>query len=274
AFLGYASRIYRRTAVPRDWSGIYVQAAPPSHSRGGVLFPIEGDRWLLTVVGLGRDYPPTDEAGFLEFARSMRAPAIYNAIKDAEPLSDIYSYRGTENRVRHYERMSRRPEGLLVLGDAACAFNPVYGQGMTTAALSAQTLSECLNSHRGPRLGKEVTGLADRFQKKLAKANTPAWLLATGEDLRVPEVVGKKPGLADRLMQRYVDRVVELSTENEQARLLLLEVFNLLKPPTALFHPAILAQMLKRGFRIQHSEPGRKESGFRIQKTASGITKS
>ncbi|HET9530109.1 MAG TPA: 2-polyprenyl-6-methoxyphenol hydroxylase-like oxidoreductase, partial [Blastocatellia bacterium] len=188
AFLGYASRIYRQPESRRDWQGLYVQAAPPAHTRGGVLFPIEGNRWLLTIVGLGRDYPPTDEAGFLEFARSMRTPIIYDAIKDAEPLSDIYTYRATENRVRHYEHLTRRPEGLIVMGDAACAFNPVYGQGMTTAALGAETLRECIEHQRARHAG-DLTGIEARFQKRLAKANSAAWMLATGEDLRVPQVV-------------------------------------------------------------------------------------
>ena len=170
SFLGYASRVYKRPAAFHlDWKGAYLQAAPPEHTRGGIIFPIEGNRWMLTLIGLGRDYPPTDETGFLEFARSLRTSVLYEAIKDAEPLTPIFSHRGTENRLRHYERLSRLPEGFVMVGDSVCAFNPVYGQGMTMAALGALALKELLgNMPRG-----NLKGFAGRFQKKLAKVNNP-----------------------------------------------------------------------------------------------------
>ncbi|HKP87230.1 MAG TPA: FAD-dependent monooxygenase, partial [Blastocatellia bacterium] len=153
AFLGYASRVYERPAASHPgWNGAYIQAAPPEHTRGGIVFPIEGNRWMLTLIGLGRDYPPTDEAGFLEFARSLRTSALYDAIKDARPLTPIVSHRGTENRLRHYERLPRLPEGFVLVGDSVCAFNPVYGQGMTMAALGALTLSESLGKHAPGKL--------------------------------------------------------------------------------------------------------------------------
>ena len=145
AFLGYASRLYR---VPggfaSDWKGAYVQVAPPAHTRGGIMLPVEGGRWLVTLIGGGRDYPPADDEGFLEFARSLTSPVIYDAIKGAEPLTPVRTHRATENRRRHYERLKRQPDNFIVTGDAACAFNPVYGQGMTAAALGALALDESL----------------------------------------------------------------------------------------------------------------------------------
>ena len=69
AHLGYASRLYR---IPNDfnadWKCAYVQSAPPERKRGAILFTVEGNRWLLTLTG-GGDHPPSDEAGFLEFAK-------------------------------------------------------------------------------------------------------------------------------------------------------------------------------------------------------------
>jgi 2-polyprenyl-6-methoxyphenol hydroxylase-like FAD-dependent oxidoreductase len=245
AHLGYASRIYRRP--PRfqdDWKGIFVQAAPPDSTRGGVCFPIEGDRWMVTLVGGDRDYPPTDEAGFTDFARSLPSPMIHDVIRDAEPLTPIYRYRATENRLRHYEKLSRWPEKLLVMGDAACAFNPVYGQGMTTAALGVETLDRCLSEQRRRRPNGDLAGLARRFQKKLAKVNKAPWTLATGEDYRYRETEGGKQDWATRIMHRYMDRVLRLSTEDAAVRLVLLEAFNLMKLPTALFQPGILARVL------------------------------
>src|SRR5919107_3910372 len=185
--LGYASRVYQRPErFDGDWKGLNLQAAPPEVTRGGVLMPLEGDRWMVTLSGLGADYPPTDEEGFMDFARSLRTPMLYEVIKDAEPIGAISGYRDTENRRRHYEKLSRQPNNLLVTGDAASAFNPIYAQGMTTAALGAEVLEDCL------RESDDLTGLSGRFQKRLAKATAGSWLLATGEDFRVRDVEGGK----------------------------------------------------------------------------------
>ena len=141
ALLGYATRMYRRPAgFEADWKGMFIQAAPPERTRGGVILPIEDGRWMVTLGGGGGDYPPTDDQGFLEFARNLVTPKLYDAIQQAEALSPITGYRATENRLRHYERLSSFPENCIVVGDAACCFNPVYGQGMTTAALGAMLL--------------------------------------------------------------------------------------------------------------------------------------
>src|ERR671921_636260 len=115
------------------------------------------------------------------------------AIKDAEPISAISGYRATENRRRHYEKLSRQPDNFLVTGDAACAFNPVYAQGMTTAALGAEVLEECL------RESDDLTGLSKRFQTRLAKANARALVFAPGGDFRVRGVEGGKASFATRL---------------------------------------------------------------------------
>ncbi len=258
ARLGYASRVYRRPdGFQAGWTGAYVQMAPPAHTRGGVIFPLEGGGWLITLAGTGGDYPPTDEAGFLSFARSLRSPILYDAIKDAEPLSPITGYRATENRMRHYEKLPRMPENFLVLGDAACAFNPVYAQGMTTAAVGAEALGESLDEQRRRRPEGDLGGLGRRFQKRLAKVNSEPWTLATGEDFRVRGVEGGNPDRATRMMHRYMDRVVSLTTENADVRLALLEAFNLIKPPTTLFYPSILARVLRQA--IARRRAARKE---------------
>jgi len=201
---------------------------------------------MLTLAGRDRDYPPTDEAGFMEFARSLRNPIIRDAIEGAEPLSPIHGFRQTANRRRHYEKLPRQPHNFLVTGDAACAFNPVYAQGMTTAALGAETLQACLREQRRRHPDGDLAGLARSFQKKLAGINKAPWMLATGEDFRVRGVEGGKPNAVNRFMHRYMDRVLELSAEDAGVRLALLEVFNLLKPPTAILAPAIAAKVLRR----------------------------
>jgi 2-polyprenyl-6-methoxyphenol hydroxylase-like FAD-dependent oxidoreductase len=249
ASLGYASRIFRRTETPRDWKGIYLQAAPPAHGRVGVLLPVEGNRWHVTIGGGDGDYPPTDQAGFLDYARSLRDPMLYEAIKDAEPLSPIYGTRGTENRLRHWESLDRRPEGLIVLGDAACAFNPVYGQGMTTAALGALELDACLQAHR--QRGEDMAGFARDFQRRLAKVNAVPWMLATSEDLRYRTTSDLPVTRGTRMMHWYMDQVMALSTADADVRRSLMDAFNMLQPPRTLFHPRILLRVLGRGVGVR-----------------------
>lgn len=238
-FLGYATRFVR---PPANWAGhwktLYIQCAPPAQRRGGVIAPVEGGRWIVTLAGGGKDYPPTDEDGFRAFARSLPDPQLAAAYEASEPLGPIVGTRSTENRVRHYEDVSRRPEGLLVMGDAACAFNPVYGQGMSTAAVGAQVLDRCLGEARG----RGIDGLAATFQKRLAKSNTRAWLLATGEDYRYAEAEGPPPGRMARMTHRYLDRVFALATRVPAVRKRLIEVIHLVRSPASLFTPAILAR--------------------------------
>lgn len=234
--LGYATRWYRRPdGYPSPWKGVIVSVKPPHNPRGGALFPAEGEQWTVTLAGTNACYPPTEEAGFLEFARELSDPFIYDAIRDAEPVSPIYGYRRTENQWRHYERLPRWPGGLVVMGDAACGFNPVYGQGMTSAAMGAALLDEQLQAGRifSPAFGQT-------YQRKFAKFLETPWLMATGEDFRWEKTEGVRPGVLTRFVQAYMDRVIKLSRRDPRAGGAFLKVVHLLEPPTSLFHPAIL----------------------------------
>jgi 2-polyprenyl-6-methoxyphenol hydroxylase-like FAD-dependent oxidoreductase len=148
-----------------------------------VILPLEGNRWHITLIGIAGDYPPTDEAGFLEFARSLASPEIYEAIRSAEPLSRIAGYRKNENRVRRFENLPRYLEGLLVLGDAVYTTNPVYALGMTAALVSSQVLDQVVQKmHTNP----SPEGLSAAFQKKLAASLKNLWQLAVRSDWRWP----------------------------------------------------------------------------------------
>jgi 2-polyprenyl-6-methoxyphenol hydroxylase-like FAD-dependent oxidoreductase len=240
SFLGYASRVYKiPDGFDADWRILFLQPDAPATTRGGALFPIEGGRWIVTVAGAGRDYPPTDEAGFLEFARSLRTPLLYEAIKDAEPLTSISGYQRTENQRRHYERLQRQPEHFLITGDAVCAFNPIYGQGMTVAADDAMTLHRCLVRSDG-----NFVGLAERFQKAIAKRNNDVWLIATGEDMRYPTTEGATPDRISRITNRYMDRVLGVAIRNAGVNRAMSRVMNLQSPPYALFMPNVLVPVL------------------------------
>jgi 2-polyprenyl-6-methoxyphenol hydroxylase-like FAD-dependent oxidoreductase len=207
-----------------------------------LIFPEENDTWVVMMAGANKDYPPADEAGFDAFARSL-GPEFYGAVQNAEPLGKPYGYRGTESRWRHYEKLARWPERYVVLGDALCGFNPVYGQGMTVAALSAVALGQEIAGADG-----SLDGVARRAQQAFAKATAGAWLLATGADLQWPETVGDAgtSGPADRLVRWYLDKLLDALGKDETVRMAFNAVNQLVEPATSLFAPGVVWRVLRR----------------------------
>jgi 2-polyprenyl-6-methoxyphenol hydroxylase-like FAD-dependent oxidoreductase len=182
ALVGYASRLYRRPDdFDQDWQMLYIRPTPPDGTRGGIIVPMEDDQWHVALIGVGGDYPPTNEADFLTFARSLPVPQLYETIKNAEPLSRIHGFRRADNRLRRYDILPRTLEGFLVSGDAVYALNPLYAQGMTLALLACRALNNVLEKHPG-RANGDVAGLAQTFQKRLSKMIESHWRLATQTD--------------------------------------------------------------------------------------------
>jgi 2-polyprenyl-6-methoxyphenol hydroxylase-like FAD-dependent oxidoreductase len=243
ASLSSASRTYRRPSGARDWKAAFIQASPPAQGRMAVLCEVEGDRLLLTMQGGGGDHPPRDEAGFLDFARSLRSPVIYETVRDAEPLTPIVGFSDTSNRWRHYEGVRRWPDRLLAVGDAACALNPIYGQGISVAAQTAARLDAAL-ARRGDR---PLDGFAPAFRHEVAGAGRTAWTIATGDDLRYPTSEGVAPAGRLRLYRRYLDRLGMAATTDEAAMGALIDVMCLLARPESLFRPSVAWRALCHG---------------------------
>jgi flavin-dependent dehydrogenase len=237
AFVGYASRFYEVPSPAPEWKMLFLQPRPPDQFRGGALFPIEGKGWHVTLAGYGKDYPPNDEQGFLEFAKSLRCKILYEAMLSAKPVSDIYGYRGGSNRRRHYEDLERWPSGIITLGDSVCAFNPIYGQGMTVAGVSAMALRDVLRDGEGSPWEKS-------FQKRLAGATETAWLLATGEDFRYRTTEGGVRPASLRLLHAYLDRVLAVGSQVQTVSETLLRVMHLMAPPSELMKPGMLWKTL------------------------------
>lgn len=235
--IGYASRTYQMPEDrAADWLLLASRRSPPS-TRRAVLFPIEGGRWFATLTGQGEDLPPHDEDGFRAFARSV--DGVDGALDAATPLTRIATYRRTENRWRHWEHRRPWPEGLVLLGDALCCFNPVYGQGMTVAAIQANLLGRLLAaSGWGP-------GSAGRFQRLAARVLRDPWTLATIEDFRFPATTGTRSP-ATRLSHRYTDEVLRTVVDDAVVTKRSFEVTQLLRPAAALGEPAVLARVLLR----------------------------
>jgi 2-polyprenyl-6-methoxyphenol hydroxylase-like FAD-dependent oxidoreductase len=159
--LAYTTRLFRRRPTDLDGDKFAVIPPTPEGKRGGVMLAQEGDRWIVTLFGHFGQNAPVEMPGYVDFARSLPAPYIYETIRDAEPLGDACTFRFPASSRRFYEKLGRFPEGFLVFGDAICSFNPIYGQGMSVAALESNALRE--------ELGKGQTGMALRFFKRAAK---------------------------------------------------------------------------------------------------------
>lgn len=250
--VGYATRTYRRRpseAYREDW--VLISPEAPRETRFGAMLPIEGDRWIVAMGGWMGDHAPTDEPGYLEYARSLPVPDIYDVISQAEPLSDIMPYKFPASLRRHYEKLARFPEGLLVMGDAICSFNPTYGQGMTTAAMQAAELDALLAQRRGV-----LAGLAPRFFKRAAKVVDVAWQLAVGEDFRYPTTTGPKPaGIG--LLNRYVTAVHRATLVDAVVGKTFIEVLNLLAPPSSLMTPGMVLRVWRANRQLSRPQEAR-----------------
>ena len=258
--VGYASRTYRRPAdPPQDWTVAYLQPAPPRLTRGGMLFPIEDGRWRVSLIGYCGDHPPTDDAGFLAFSRTLRSPLIHEAIRNAEPVSPIVGGRSSANRLRRYDSLGRRPEGLLVLGDAACAFNPVFAQGMTMAAIAATVLGRCLGERDDLRIGGR--SLAERFQRRLATAQGEVWRLNRLVDGPLAGVDGRD-GPAERVLRRYLSELGRLGCTRPSARRAALELTSLLRSPLGTLRADLLLAMLAERAGARRRGPPEPDAGM------------
>jgi 2-polyprenyl-6-methoxyphenol hydroxylase-like FAD-dependent oxidoreductase len=234
--VGYSTRVFERH--PGDFHnsmGGIVAGTPPKSTRFAAVLAAEGDRFVVTLAGVLGDYPPADEAGWMEWAKSLPTPDVFDLATKNKAIGGIATYRFPANQRRHYERMERFPAGFLPIGDAICSFNPIYGQGMSAAAMEAEALDACLAA------GDDR--LAERFLKRVSKITDIPWLVATGEDFRYPKVEGKRPPMHG-LISRYMERVHRVATYDPVVCRRFFDVANLLAPPPAMMAPGIARRVL------------------------------
>ena len=244
--LGYATRIYRLPAAALDGDLAVLQAATPQHPRTGAIQALEGDRWMLTLAGILGDHPPTDPAGFLAFARSLRFPDIHQAIRDAEPLEDPVGFRFPASVRHRYERLDRFPDRLLVLGDAVASFNPIYGQGMSVAAIEALALRRYLERGIEPQ--------PRRWFRDLARVVDVPWEMAAGGDLVFPGVQGRRTRKV-RLISTYLARLHAAAAHDAHLAIAFIRVAGLVAPPQSLLRPGVVLRVLRNGLARRPGRP-------------------
>lgn len=230
--LQYSTRIFQAPATAPDWQAFAVYGTPPKETRSGVILRIEGDKYLVTLVGYTGDYPPKHNDDFLDFAKTLSVPDFYEQIKDLTPLSDVAIHRYPYARQLHFENIKQHPQGIVALGDAVCSFDPVFGQGMTVGLQCVKVLQQELQQRQGKIQAKA-------FYRRLSKMLFVPWLLASTEDFRYPVVTGKRPFWLG-MMQQYTLKVFLLSAKSKFVYLQFTRVFHMTIPPYALFSPAML----------------------------------
>lgn len=232
--LAYSTTVLERP--PEDRRGFLVTPSPP-RARGGTAVPAEGGRWIVTLFGMHGEHPPTDDEGFREFAADLPTPSIRDLLAQHDRATDEISHYPFPSSRRHrYEDLHRFPSGLLVTGDAIASFNPIYGQGMSVAALDALALHHALSDGGGSDLPRRFFDLA-------AEVVDVVWRMTVGADFEFEATTGPKPFGTD-LFNGYIDRVVRSAhsdgyVSEEFARVLRLE-----REPEALLSPDVLWRVL------------------------------
>jgi 2-polyprenyl-6-methoxyphenol hydroxylase-like FAD-dependent oxidoreductase len=222
-----------RPGVLDDLDADIVGTRPPS-GRAGVALRQEGGRWTVTLAGQRGEQPPADLEGYLAFAQSLPTDGIARIVAGCTPVGEAISYRYPSSRWRRWEKLKTRPQGLVMIGDAVCSFNPIYGQGMSSAAHQALRLREVLAAGTADLAGRTAVAFA-------TVASTP-WELATGADRRFPGMPSKP--LPERILDRYLDRLLEVATADHEVTVAFGRVLNLVAAPPSLLAPAIAWRVL------------------------------
>jgi 2-polyprenyl-6-methoxyphenol hydroxylase-like FAD-dependent oxidoreductase len=242
----YSSAKFRRPAsYDAPEKVMLFGGPPPKYTAGAGIGSIENDTWMVSLAGRFGVYPPTDEAGFFEFAKSLPTKRFYELIKDAERLTEITQHRFPTSVQRHYERLSAFPERFVILGDAISSFNPVYGQGMSSAALQVRALQQLLNERAAGTHAKGLDGLGAAFFPKAAEVIASPWLLAAASDFAYPQTTGERPpNMEDG--GRYFAALDSIVAEDPAVHRLLVEVFQLARPLWELTSDPLRSRVIAR----------------------------
>ena len=248
--IAYTSAYFRREPG-RPPLACVIGAATPGLPRPAILIAQEPDaegreRWIAGVGGYTGDHVEPSLTAMAERARAIKLPEIAALCERGEVIGAPMRYGFPHSQRRRYERLARFPAGYLVLGDAIASFNPIYGQGMTVAALEALALRAALT--RG------TEGLARRFFKAAARVVDGPWQVAVGGDLALPMVPGPRP-LPVRLVNAYLGRVHRVAVHDPVVAAAFKRVVQLLAAPESLMTPRLLWRVWRGHRRLPAAAP-------------------
>lgn len=198
--------------------------------RSALLLAQENGRWVLTLAAYGKHGAAPDSAAIRSFADALPMPDISTLLSQSAPLLPATSMRFPHNQRRRYERLRDLPDGLLVCGDAFCSFNPIYGQGMSVAAMQASALSAALQG--GP------AGACRRYLRAATGIIDAPWSMGARNDAVLLGL--DKPTPASRAIGRYLAALHRTATVDLDVAVALLHVVHLIKKPSSLFMPGIM----------------------------------
>lgn len=240
--LGYTSRLFEAPGFSPAWDLLIVNQSPPDIWINAVVQKVEGDRYIGTQVGYFGDHAPADDAGYMEFANRLPVQEFADFLQIAKPVTNYQRFGTRDCRMTRYEELDRFPANLLVVGDAVCSLNPVYGQGMTKAANEAVELHQSLAEHLGRN--SSLDGFTDGFRKHLPSVGAEwAWKMTTAADLQFEQTVGDR-SRSGRFMSWYMKRLFLRATKNLHARKGIFDATMLVKPPQSLTTPRMVLHAL------------------------------
>jgi 2-polyprenyl-6-methoxyphenol hydroxylase-like FAD-dependent oxidoreductase len=194
----------------------------PKRPTGGAFSVYEHDTWIFTLTRLADNEPPKDLTGMIRMATQFAPPALLRALKRGAPIGEISVFRYPGAIWRRYDQMDRFPAGLLVFGDAICSTNPIYGQGMTVAALEATALQDCLADGNGD--------LSRRFFAVAADHIGPMWASNQFNDLYMDS--GDPDHAAAKALLEFRETVLSAAESSPALTEKLYRSMNLVDPPT------------------------------------------
>lgn len=240
--LGYTSRLYRAPDFSSDWNLLILNPSAPESWIGGLIEKVENEQFIVTQFGYFGDHAPADDDGFLKRAKSLDVPDIADFLTIAEPVSDFQRFGTRQTRMIRFDKLNRYPDRLLVIGDAVCNLNPIYGQGMTKAARESGYLWDSLSDHLAQN--DSMDGFAEVFRRNLPGAGAEwAWQLTSGADLGYPQTTGKRQPIGP-FMGWYMKRLFMRSAKSLDARERLFDTLMLVNPPQHLFKPGMIRHAL------------------------------
>lgn len=242
--LGYSTRHYHIPShLAAKWDVIRVEGNPSKNEFAGIFSIVEGNKAEMLLWGVGGHLPPTNVPDFEQAVARLADPLIAEVIQELEPLTSPRGYRISELHRQHFEQMVQWPAGLLVIGDAFCNFDPIYGLGMTMAALEVDTLEQCLIEQRAD----PSPGFEHKVLQKLQNVIEPAWWLNCVSDLQWSgvEYVGQPMSGID-FTQKYFSIFLQQATtkRNFEQFLLYWGVNSFLFSPRVMINEQMISSVL------------------------------